>query len=202
MAAAYDPQNPLVKRLRQQTELAQKQLAELHATNTRISLTPSPITTAIDQELITAQAELAPLKAQEQLKRMLIAVIGQKMQNIEQADLQLRMIDSRTREVTEDLARARQQYERARAADAEEQAKMSTEIQTAAAAIPADPIEPDKVRVMGLGILGGLILAYGVLGLAARALRKSATTAPVGLFLGLPISGSVPVRVNSRHLIK
>jgi uncharacterized protein involved in exopolysaccharide biosynthesis len=202
MAAAYDPQNPLVKRLRAQTELAQKQLADLHATNTRISLTPSPITTAIDQELITAQAELAPLKAQEQIKRMLIAVIGQKMQNIEQADLQLRMIDSRTQEVTEDLVRTRKQYESARTAEANEQAKVSTEIQTSAAAIPEDPIEPDKVRLLGLGILGGLISAYGVLCLAARAIQKARTTASFGLFLGLPVSGSMPVRVNSHHFIK
>jgi len=77
LTAAYDPSNPLVKRLRQQTEAVQKQLADMHATTTRISMTPSPITTAMDQDMVTSQAELAPLKAQELLKRALVGVIGQ-----------------------------------------------------------------------------------------------------------------------------
>jgi uncharacterized protein involved in exopolysaccharide biosynthesis len=193
MAAAYDPQNPLVKRLRQQTELAQKQLAELHATNTRISLTPSPITTAIDQELITAQAELAPLKAQELRDRILIGQIGEDLRHIEQADLQLRVLDSRIADQNENLKIVRQLYDKARTEDEMDQAKVTAVVQTASATIPERPVAPNKMLFMIGGGLFGLIAACGVLVFGAITNRTFLSEDSLERVLGLPVLGSMPL---------
>jgi len=193
MASAYDAQNPLVKRLRQQTELAQKQLNEMHATNTRISLTPSPITTAIDQDLVTSQAELAPLKAQELRDRILIGTIGEDLQHIEQADVQLRVLDSKIADQNENLKIVRQLYDKARTEDEMDQAKVTAVVQTSNATIPERPVAPNKMLFMVGGMVVGLIAAFGVLVFAAVMNRTFISEDSLERVLGLPVLGSMPL---------
>ena len=202
MGAAYDPNNPLVKRLRQQTEAVQKQLADMHATTTRISMTPSPITTAMDQDMVTSQAELAPLKAQELVKRALIGVIGQKMQLLEEGDIRLRALGSRIADQNEDLKLVRPLYDQARIADQTAHLDMEATVQASTASVLDQPITPNTFLVMAAGVVVGLTSAYGMLIVSLSTHRKSLTADSSNMLLGLPVHAWSPLSGNDRSLLR
>jgi uncharacterized protein involved in exopolysaccharide biosynthesis len=194
----YDPGNAMVQRLRQQIDAAQRQLSALHATTTRISLTPSPITTAIDQDLVTSQAELAPLKAQELRSRILVGTLGDDLQHLEQADTQLRLLDSRIADQNDNLRIIRQLYDKARTEDEMDRAKVTAVVQTSNALAPAQPIAPNKLLFLVGGILAGLISAAGVLVLAAITNRSFMSEESIERALALPVLGSIPMRERNQ----
>ena len=202
LATVYDSRNPLVQRLRQQTDALQKQLADIRAINTRISLTPSPIATAIDQDLVVSQAELAPLKAKELLGRALIGVIGQKLQNLQQADIQLRGLDSRIADQTESLKITHQLYNKAKAADELNLSKMTDFVKTSQATQPDRPVAPDQWLFMVGGILAGLISACGILVFGAITNKPFVNDGPLEMFLGVPILGTRSSRATRQRSLE
>ncbi len=199
LESSYDPSNPIIKRLRQQTEVAQKQLAALPATTTRISLIPSPVTTAIDQDLVTSQSELAPLKDQELRDRILLGSISESLQHLEQADIQLRNLDTRIADQNENLRVIRQLYDKAKVEDDVYRNKVTAVVQTSAASIPDRPVAPNKLVFMIVGALAGLAAASGVLILAIITNRTFLDENAVERVLGLPVLGSMSIRPNDRQ---
>ena len=199
LESAYDPSSPVIKRLRQQTEIAQKQLSGLAATTTRISLTPSPVTTAIDQDLVTSQSELAPLKDQEMRDRILIGSTNESLQHLEQADIQLRNLDTRIADQNDNLRIIRQLYDKAKVEDDVYRNKVTAVVQTSTASIPDRPVAPNKLIFMIVGVLAGLGAASSVLILAVVTNRTFLDEDAVERVLGLPVLGSMSMRPNDRQ---
>ena len=199
LETAYDPSTPMIKRLRQQTEIAQKQLSALPTTTTRIALTPSPITTAIDQDLVASQSELAPLKDQELRDRILVGSIGESLQHLEQADIQLRNLDTRIADQNDNLRVIRQLYDKAKVEDDVYRNKVTAVVQTSTASIPDRPIAPNKLVFMIVGTLAGFVAASGVLFSAIVTNRTFFDEESVERVLGLPVLGTMLMRPNDRQ---
>src|SRR5208283_3890160 len=166
MAVTYDPHHPLLMRLRQQIDMVQKELSTMQDTSTRISLSPSPIASSVDQEIVTSRAELAPLQDQASRDKELVGSITDELRHIEQADMQLRILDSRIVDQNENLKMMRQLYDKARTEDEMDQAKVTSVVQTAHATTPDKPVAPNKFLLPVGGALAGLISACGVVILA------------------------------------
>ncbi len=199
LVSVYNPSHPIIKRLQQQIETAQKELSALQATTTKISLNPSPVTTAIDQDLVTSQSELAPLKDQEMRDRILVGSIGESLQHLEQADMQLRNLDTRIADQNDNLRIIRQLYDRVKTEDDVYQTRATAVVQTATATIPDRPIAPNKVLFMIVGTLVGLAAAGATLLFAVITNRTFLDEDAVERVLGLPVLGSMLMRPDSRQ---
>jgi len=198
LGSAYSPTNPMIKRLRQQTDMMQKQLSELQATTTKISLTPSPITTAIDQDLVSSQSELAPLKDQEMRDRILVGAIGENLRHLEQADMQLRNLDTRIADQNDNIKVLRQLYDKARTEDDVYQTKVTAVVQTSSSTVPERPVAPNKVVFMVCGTIAGLAAACGILMFAVITNRTVLDENALSRSLRLPVLGSMSLRQSNR----
>jgi len=199
MAVTYDPHHPLLMRLRQQIDMVQKELSTMQDTSTRISLSPSPIASSVDQEIVTSRAELAPLQDQASRDKELVGSITDELRHIEQADMQLRILDSRIVDQNENLKMMRQLYDKARTEDEMDQAKVTSVVQTAHATTPDKPVAPNKFLLAVGGALAGLISACGVVILATITNRNFLSEGALERFLGLPVLGSIPLQAPERR---
>jgi len=139
------------------------------------------------------------LKAQELRDRVLIGRIGEDLQHLEQADMQIRILDSRIADQNENLKLARQLYDKARTEDEMDRTKVTAVVQTANATIPEKPIAPNKLLFMVGGTLIGLICACGVVVFAVITNRSFLSDEAVERALGLPVLGSVPIHEANRQ---
>jgi uncharacterized protein involved in exopolysaccharide biosynthesis len=194
LLGTYNADSPVVQRVETQITNLQRIMQKMEDTSSRVSLTPSPITTAIDQEIINSKAEVIPLEAQKERYRATIASIENQLQHIEQGDSKLRILDSHIDAQNENLRTMRRLYDQARAEDERELSKVTSVVQTSRAITLDKPVSPNKPLYLVAGVLAGLIAAAGVLILASLTNRTFISEESLERFLGLPVLGSVPLR--------
>lgn len=194
LLGTYNPDSVVVQRVRQQIETMRRIVNGMQDTMVRVSTSPSPIATAIDQEVINARAELPPLDAQKTRYEALIATIGNQLREIESGDVQLRILDAHIAAQNDNLREMRRLYDQARAEDEMELAKVTSVVQTSPSITPDKPIAPNKLFYIVGGTLLGLFSAAGVLVIGVVTNRTFISEESLERRLGLPVLGSVPLR--------
>jgi capsular polysaccharide biosynthesis protein len=199
MAVTYDASNPMLMRLRQQIQTVQSQLASMKDTTTRMSLNQSPIASWVDQEIITSRAELAPLTDQKLHDKEQLEKIDDELRHIEQADIKIRVLDSRIGDQNENLKTMRQLYSKVRSEDEMDLAKVTSVVQTADSMALDRPVAPNKLFFAVGGILAGLISACGVMVFVTITNRTFLSDESLERYLGLPVLGSMPLQAHERR---
>jgi uncharacterized protein involved in exopolysaccharide biosynthesis len=194
LLGTYSPSSPMVQRVQMQIETLQRIMQNMEDTVSRVTTSVSPITTAIDQELINSKAEITPLQAQKERYETIIKSIEDQLQHIERGDSQLRILDAHIDAQNDNLKAMRKLYDQARAEDEMELAKVTSVVQTSKAITLDKPVSPNKLLSIVGGALAGLIAAAGVLIFAVLTNRTFLSEGSAERFLGLPVLGSVPLR--------
>jgi uncharacterized protein involved in exopolysaccharide biosynthesis len=194
LLGTYNPNSPLVQRVRTQIETLQRVMQHMEDTFTRVTTSASPITTAIDQEMINSRAELTPLLAQKDRYEAIVKSIEDQLQHIELGDSQLRILDAHIDAQNDNLKAMRKLYDQARAEDEMELAKVTSVVQTSKAITLEKPVSPNKLLLLVAGTITGFIAAAGVVLIAVITNRTFLSEGSVERFLGLPVLGSVPLR--------
>jgi len=122
------------------------------------------------------------------------------LHQIDEADRQLRSLDSRIAAQNEKLRLTRELHDKARIEDEAEGIKIIATIQIKNAVVPAEPIAPDQPMFLTGGILVGLVSAYGVLASVAFARRKSLLADHSAMLLGLTVNQPIPIALKDMSL--
>ncbi len=191
LLGTYNEDSPAVQRVKQQIATMRRVVSGMQDTMEKVSLSPSPVAMAIDQEIIHSRSDLLPLQAQKEQYQALIVRIGDELRQIEQGDSQLRILDAHIAAQNDNLKAMRRLYDQARAEDEMELAKVTSVVQTSPAITPDKPIAPDKMILVVGGVIAGLIAAAGVLLLSGVTNRTFLTENAVERYTGLPVLGSV-----------
>ena len=101
-----------------------------------------------------SRAELATLQGEIERYRGLIASLGEELQRLERADLDLRTTVLRIDVLTENFRALQARYEQARAQEQTELAKQASVVQVAAAMASEKPVKPKKL-IFGAGRRAG-----------------------------------------------
>lgn len=199
LAARYAPGNPDLLRVRQQIATLQHGMASLRDEATRVAVAPSPLAQQVDQELIMDGAELSPLDGEIARDRNLIATIGEELQRLEGADMDLRAIDTQIDALNDSLKTLQGNLQQARSRDEMDRSRLISVVQVAMALAPDKPAQPKKALLIGGGLLAGILLAAGTV--VASIVTSSIVAAEQGLerLLGLPVLGALPLVIHPRQ---
>lgn len=194
----FGPANPDLQRLRSQIDAVKR--AGGSATAERNSTTgPSPLRQQIEQDAVTAGAELATMGTEIDRLTAVVATRDAELARMERADLELRDIGLQTDMMTQNLRAMQGRYEQARADEQTDIARQVSVVQVAGALGSEKPVSPRKLIFGTAGLLGGVLLA-GIVALLAILTSKTALTGEAAeRRIGLPVLAVVPFRGDADH---
>jgi succinoglycan biosynthesis transport protein ExoP len=194
LSARLGDSNPELMRVRSQIATVQRAAegAKTQRSNTTTSV--SSMRQQVDQDLVMAGAELAPIQAEIDRLRATITARNGELERLERADLDLRNTNLQIDVLTDNLKSMQGRYEQARADEETEIARQVSVVQVAPAIASEKPVRP-KPLLMGVGgVFGGFLLAGLVALMSALLSRTVVTTEAAERRLGLPVLAAIPLR--------
>lgn len=190
MAARYAPGNPDLLRVRGQIAALTPGAAGGDRVN--VNTAPSPLVQQMRSEMVMAEAQLAPLAAEQARYETLLIRLGAELQRLEAADGELRTTTARIEAQYDYLKLVQSRLEGARTQEAMDLARQVSVVQVAPA-IAADRVaKPKKLLFIAGGLLLGLLAAGGVVIVAVLTGNTVVTEDGLERLLGLPVLLALP----------
>ncbi|HWY14147.1 MAG TPA: hypothetical protein VNX86_03295 [Rhizomicrobium sp.] len=199
MAVRDGDSNPELQRVRQQIDDLQQKMGALKGEMSRFSASPSPLAQEIDEQIVADRAEQVPLLDELVRDRALVASLDSELHRLEQADLELRTIETRIGAMNSVLEAVQSRYSRARSEEELDRARQVSVVPEAKAVAPDKPVVPRPLLYTAAGVLAGILFAGGVIVFGIVTSRRFITEQSVERLIGLPVLAAIPHLENPHH---
>ncbi len=191
MSARYAPGNPDLQRVRGQ--ISALSAAAAGGDRVNVSTAPSPLAQQMKTEIVLGQAQLVPLANEQRRYEALVRNLGDELQRLEMADLELRTTASQIDALNGNLKLVQARYDQARTQEQMDLARQVSVVQVSPAIAPDRIAKPKKAVFIAGGLLLGLLGAGGIAVLAVLASNTVVTEDGLERLLGLPVLVTLPV---------
>ena len=144
-------------------------------------------------EIVLGQAQLVPLANEQRRYEALVRNLGDELQRLEMADLELRTTASQIDALNDNLKLVQARYDQARTQEQMDLARQVSVVQVSPAIAPDRIAKPKKAVFIAGGLLLGLLGAGGMAVLAVLASNTVVTEDGLERLLGLPVLVTLPV---------
>lgn len=192
MAVRDGDNNPELLRVRRQIRDLQQKMGPLEGEMSRYSATPSPLAQEIDEQIVADRAEDVPLEAELARDKALVASLDGDLHRLEQADLELRDIETRIAAMNSVLQAVQSRYSDARSEEELDRARQVSVVPEAKAVAPDKPVMPRPLLYTAAGVLAGILFAGGVMVFGIVTSRRLLIEQSVERLMGLPVLAAIP----------
>ena len=191
MAARYAPGNPDLQRVRGQIAA----LAPGAAGGDRVNVTtaPSPLAQQMRSEIVTGEAQLVPLIAEQARTDTLAVSLDAELHRLEAADLDLRTTTARIDATADNLKLMQSRFDQARTQEMMDLARQVSVVQVSPAFAADRAAKPKKLVFLAAGVLLGLLAAGGIVVFAVLTGNTVVTEDGLEALLGLPVLLALPL---------
>ena len=190
MAARYAPGNPDLVRVRGQ--IAALAPAAAAGDRTNVTTAPNPLVQQMQTEIVMGRAQLVPLAAERARYEALVTSLGDELNRMEQADLELRTTASRIDALNDNLKTVQAHFDQARTQEQMDLARQVSVVQVAPAIAPDRAAKPKKLLFIAGGLLLGLLCAGSIVVIAVITGKTVVTEDGLEQLLGLPVLMALP----------
>ena len=160
MLQHYQPTAPAVVQLRAQIAQAEQFVKQAQAPGAqKVRTGANPLMAAIDQQLLTAQAELTPINTSIIGYKAQIASFDEQLKQLQDSELEVNNLQRQIESLTADLQNLRTNLDQARLAENMDLAKVSSVSIIDAPRLEPRPVFPKKTFFGLAGIAIGLLIA-------------------------------------------
>ena len=160
MLQRYQPTAPAVVQLQTQIAQAEQLVKQVQAPGSaKVRTGANPLLAQIDQQLLTAQAELTPITTQIEGYTAQIASFDDQLKQLQDSELEVNNLTRQIESLTADLQNLRTNLEQARLAENLDQAKVSSVTIIDAPRLEPRPVFPKKTLFGLAGIAVGIVIA-------------------------------------------
>ncbi len=192
----YTDAYPDVVRLREEIDTLKGQMARQSRPDERASAPSAP--PAASESMLEVDSELRSLREDERVLREAIAGYEQRVDNAPRRQQQLQELsrdDDTTKERYETLLK---RYEEAQLAESLEQGQKAEQFRILDPALPPrDPVAPNRLQILILGLALALGLSIGAVLAAERLNTSFHTIDEVRALIAVPVLGRVPLIQSS-----
>jgi len=176
MLEHYQPTAPALVQLRSQIAQAEQFVKQARSPGTaKVRTGANPLVATIDQQLLTAQAELTPINTQIDGYKSQIGNFDDQLKQLQESELEINNLTRQIESLTADLNNLRTNLDQARLAENMDQAKVSSVSIIDAPRLEPRPVFPKKT-IFGLaGIVIGALIA-GLIALLSLSFGNSVIT--------------------------
>jgi uncharacterized protein involved in exopolysaccharide biosynthesis len=193
MLQHYQPTAPAVVQLRAQIAQAEQFVKQARApSSSKVRTGANPLLAAIDQQLLTAQAELTPITSQIEGYKTQIATFDDQLKKLQDSELEVNNLQRQIESLTADLLSLRTNLEQARLAENMDQAKVSSVSIIDAPRLEPRPVFPRKTYFGLAGIAIGILVA-GLITLLSLSFGNTIITVEgAERIFGVPVVAALP----------
>jgi uncharacterized protein involved in exopolysaccharide biosynthesis len=182
-----------VVQLRAQIAQAEQFVKQARApSSSKVRTGANPLLAAIDQQLLTAQAELTPITSQIEGYKTQIATFDDQLKKLQDSELEVNNLQRQIESLTADLLSLRTNLEQARLAENMDQAKVSSVSIIDAPRLEPRPVFPRKTYFGLAGIAIGILVA-GLITLLSLSFGNTIITVEgAERIFGVPVVAALP----------
>jgi protein tyrosine kinase modulator len=206
LRSRFTDEYPDVVRVRADIDTLTRQIAE-RATSDRRSTAGSDAVAKLTESVNDANTELRALKEEERVMRQSIASLEQRVDNVPKRQQEYQEINRDYQTTKERYDTLLKRYEEAQLAETLETGKNVEQFRILDPALPPrDPVAPNRIRMLALGLMLAIGLAIGAVIAAERLDTAFHSIDDLRAFVSVPTLGRVPLiasraqtRRNRRH---
>lgn len=193
MLQRYQPTAPAIVQLRAQIAQAEQFVKQAQSpTSRKVRTGANPLMAQIEQQLLTAQAELTPINTQIEGYKAQIASFDGQLKKLQDSELEVNNLQRQIESLTADLQTLRTNLEQARLAENMDQAKVSSVSIIDAPRLEPRPVFPKKTLFGLAGIAVGLLIAGLITLLSLTFGNTIITVEGAERIFGVPVVAALP----------
>jgi uncharacterized protein involved in exopolysaccharide biosynthesis len=193
MLQHYQPTAPAVVQLRGQIAQAEEYVKQAQSPSAnKVRTGANPLMASIDQQLLTAQAELTPITSSIEGYTAQIANFDDQLKKLQDSELEVNNLTRQIESLTADMQALRTNLDQARLAENMDQAKVSSVSIIDAPRIEPRPVFPKKTFFGLAGVAIGLLIA-GLITLISLSFGNTIITVEgAERIFGVPVVAALP----------